>query len=87
MMSNWNGKVLYTGITNNLERRVYEHKNKIIKGFTAKYNVNKLVYFDYTEDVRSAISREKQIKGWSRLKKNELIESTNPKWKDLSEEF
>ena len=87
MMSNWNDKVLYTGITNNLERRVYEHKNKIIKGFTAKYNVNKLVYFDYTEDVRSAISREKQIKGWSRLKKNELIENTNPKWKDLSEEF
>ena len=87
MMTNWNGKVLYTGITNNLERRVYEHKNKIIKGFTAKYNVNKLVYFDYTEDVSSAISREKQIKGWSRLKKNELIENTNPKWKDLSEEF
>ena len=87
MMSNWNDKVLYTGITNNLERRVYEHKNKIIKGFTAKYNVNKLVYFDYTEDVSSAISREKQIKGWSRLKKNELIENTNPKWKDLSEEF
>ena len=87
MMTNWNGKVLYTGITNNLERRVYEHKNKIIKGFTAKYNVNKLVYFDYTEDVSSAISREKQIKGWSRLKKNELIENTNSKWKDLSEEF
>lgn len=87
MMSNWNDKVLYTGITNNLERRVYEHKNKLVKGFTAKYNINKLVYFDYTEKVISAISREKQIKGWSREKKNELIESTNPEWKDLSEGF
>lgn len=87
MMSNWNDKVLYTGITNNLERRVYEHKNKLVKGFTAKYNINKLVYFDYTENVISAISREKQIKGWSREKKNELIESTNPEWKDLSERF
>jgi len=61
MMSNWNDKVLYTGITNNLERRVYEHKNKLTKGFTAKYNINKLVYFEYTEDVTAAISREKQI--------------------------
>ena len=87
MMSNWNDKVLYTGITNNLERRMYEHKNKLVKGFTAKYNINKLVYFDYTENVISAISREKQIKGWSREKKNELIESTNPEWKDLSEGF
>lgn len=87
MMSNWNDKVLYTGITNNLERRVYEHKNKLVKGFTAKYNINKLVYFDYTENVISAISREKQIKGWSREKKNELIETTNPEWKDLSERF
>ena len=55
MMSNWNDKVLYTGITNNLERRVYEHKNKLTKGFTAKYNINKLVYFEYTEDVTAAI--------------------------------
>lgn len=87
IMSNYNNKVLYTGITNNLERRVYEHKNKIFKGFTSKYNINKLLYFDYTEDVISAISREKQIKGWSRQKKNELIESTNPQWKDLSIDF
>ena len=84
MMSNWNDKVLYTGITNNLERRVYEHKNKLTKGFTAKYNINKLVYFEYTEDVTAAISREKQIKGWCRQNKNELIENTNPEWKDLS---
>jgi len=87
MLSNWNNKVLYTGITNDLERRIYEHKNKLLKGFTAKYNINKLVYFDYTEDVTSAISREKQIKGWDRQKKNELIESINPQWKDLSVDF
>lgn len=87
MIINWNNKVLHIGVTNNLERRVYEHKNKLIKGFTAKYNVNKLVYFDYTEDVTSAISREKQIKGWTRQKKNELIESVNPRWRDLSVEF
>ena len=86
-MANWNNKVLYTGITNNLERRVYEHKNKLVKGFTAKYNINKLVYFDFTDDVTAAISREKQIKGWSRRNKNELIENTNPKWKDLSLDF
>ena len=63
MMTNWNNKVLYTGVTNNLERRVYEHKNKLLKGFTAKYNVNKLVYFDYTADITPATAREKQIKG------------------------
>ncbi|HRX22212.1 MAG TPA: GIY-YIG nuclease family protein [Syntrophomonadaceae bacterium] len=85
MLTNWNNKVLYTGITNNLERRVYEHKNKLVEGFTAKYNVNKLVYFDYTSDVSSAIAREKEIKGWTRQKKNELVQSINPKWEDLSE--
>ena len=58
-----------------------------VQGFTARYNINKLVYFDYTEDVISAISREKQIKGWTRQKKNELIESVNPQWRDLSVEF
>lgn len=57
---------MYTGITNNLERRMFEHKNKLVDGFTAKYNVNKLVYFDYTPDVTFAIAREKQIKGWTR---------------------
>ncbi len=87
MLSNWNNKVLYTGMTSNLERRIYEHKNKLVKGFTEKYNVGKLVYFDYTSDVNSAIAREKEIKGWTRLKKNKLIESVNPEWKDLSEEF
>lgn len=85
MLTNWNNKVLYTGITNNLERRIYEHKNKLVKGFTAKYNVNKLVYYDYTSDVHSAIAREKEIKGWTRQKKNDLIQSMNPEWIDLSE--
>lgn len=87
MMANWNNKVLYTGVTNNLERRIYEHKNKLIKGFTAKYNINKLVYFEYTADVNSAIAREKQVKGWTRQKKSELIQNINPEWQDLSEEF
>ena len=61
MLTNKNNRVLYTGITNNLERRVYQHKNKLVKGFTEKYNVNRLVYFDYTRDVNAAIAREKQI--------------------------
>ena len=87
ILANWSNKVLYTGVTNNLERRLYEHKNKLIKGFTEKYNINKLVYFDSATDVRIAIEREKQIKGWTRHKKNDLVESINPKWNDLSECF
>jgi len=87
MLTNWNNKVLYTGVTNNLERRLYQHKNKLVKGFTEKYNVNKLVYFDCTTDVKVDIAREKEIKGWTRQKKNELIQSVNPEWKDLSYEF
>ena len=71
-------------MTNNLERRLYEHKNKLVKGFTEKYNVNKLVYFDSTIDVKVVIEREKQIKGWTRRKKMDLVESINPQWKDLS---
>jgi putative endonuclease len=87
MMTNWNNKVLYTGITNDLERRVYEHKNKLVEGFTKKYNVTKLVYFTETSDVMAAIEREKQIKGWTRQKKNGLVESINPRWEDLSLTF
>jgi putative endonuclease len=71
------------GVTNDLVRRIYEHKNNLVDGFTAKYNVHKLVYYDYTEDVISAITSEKQIKGWTREKKIKLIESMNPDWKDL----
>ena len=85
ILTNWSNKVLYIGITNNLVRRCYEHKHKIIKGFTEKYNVNKLVYFDTTNDVSEAIKREKQLKGWTRSKKINLVESINPMWNDLSE--
>ena len=87
MMTNWNNKVLYTGITSDLERRVYEHKNKLVAGFTQKYNVTKLVYYAETTDVMAAIEREKQIKGWTRQKKNELVETMNPEWEDLSSIF
>ncbi len=86
-MTNKYNSVVYTGMTNNLERRVYQHKNKIIAGFTKRYNVNKLVYFEMAEDVKSAIEREKQIKGWRREKKNSLIEVVNPIWADLSNEW
>ena len=84
MMSNWNNKVFYVGVTNNLERRVYEHKNKLNGGFTARYNVNKLVYFEETNDVETAIEYEKKIKGWRREKKNDLVNEMNPEWIDLS---
>jgi putative endonuclease len=82
-MSN-KSRSLYTGVTNDLERRIYEHKQKLVPGFTAKYNITCLVYFEVTEDVGAAIAREKQIKGWLRIKKIALIESMNPKWTDLS---
>jgi putative endonuclease len=78
---------LYTGVTNNLERRVYQHKNKLLEGFTKKYNVDRLVYVEVFDQIRDAIGREKQIKGWRRSKKNELINSQNRKWKDLSEDW
>ena len=84
-LTNWNNKVLYVGVTNNLKRRVYEHKEGLIEGFTKKYNVRKLVYFEETDDVLAAIEREKQIKKWRREKKNRLVESKNPLWKDLSD--
>lgn len=86
IMSN-RSKTTYTGVTNNLERRVYQHKSKQIQGFTAKYNLTRLVYYEETTDVLSAISREKTIKGWLRAKKVALIESINPTWKDLSAIF
>jgi putative endonuclease len=80
-------KTLYTGVTNDLLRRAYEHKNKMVEGFTKKYNITRLVYYEDTHDVEEAIAREKQIKGWLRRKKIALIESMNPEWKDLSEEW
>ena len=77
-------KTLYTGVTNDLERRIYEHQNKLVPGFTIQYNISRLVFFEATPNVRAAIAREKQIKGWTRRKKIALIESTNPRWRDLS---
>jgi len=79
--------VIYLGVTNNLERRLYEHTNKLVKGFTEKYNVNKLVYFEETQDIAAAIVREKEIKKWRREKKNQLVNRMNPNWEDLSAEW
>ena len=85
LLTNKNNKVMYVGVTNDLERRVFEHKSKMIPGFTEKYNVNKLVYFEETHDIRAAIAREKEIKKWRREKKDNLVIAVNPKWKDLSD--
>ena len=83
MMTNKYRNVLYTGVTGDLRRRVWEHRNHLIKdSFTARYHVTRLVYFEQTEDVRSAIEREKQIKSWSRARKDALVEAQNPTWED-----
>ena len=87
ILANETNTVTYTGVTNDLLRRVFEHKEKIIKGFTSRYNINKLVYFECTDDVRDAIEREKQIKAGSRRKKIELIESMNKEWRDLYQDL
>ena len=84
MMTNRSRVVLYPGITNDLVRRIWEHQNAEIKGFTKNYKVNRLVYYENFDDPRDAISREKEIKGWRRSKKNALVERMNPKWADLS---
>ena len=84
ILSNWDDSVIYIGVTNNLPKRLYEHRNQLADGFTKKYNVHKLVYFEQTTDVNSAISREKQLKGWTRKKKNALIAKINPEWKDIA---
>ena len=83
ILTNKSNKVLYIGVTNDLERRCYEHKSKKIKGFTQKYNVHKLIYYESYDFVDLAIAREKQIKGYSRTKKINLINEFNPEWKDL----
>lgn len=83
LLANKHNNVLYTGVTNDLIRRVYEHKNKLVAGFTQKYNVDRLVYFEVCSGIVVAIEREKQIKGWSRKKKQDLINSLNPGWDDL----
>ena len=78
-------RTLYTGITDDLVQRVFEHKNKLIEGFTKKYNITNLVYYDVTDDVQAAIQREKQAKGWLQKKKVAPIGAINPEWKDLSD--
>ena len=84
MLTNKHHTVLYTGVTNDLIRRVYEHKNHLDKGsFTAKYKVTKLVYFEETSDIRAALEREKQIKSWSRDRKTDLVFEMNPQWVDF----
>jgi len=87
MMTNKNNTVIYTGVTNNLKRRVYEHKEKMLEGFTKKYNATKLVYFEVTNDINPAIQKEKQLKAGSRQKKIDLINSLNSGWKDLYDEI
>jgi len=85
ILTNKYNSVLYVGITNDLRKRVYEHSSKVVSGFTAKYNINKLVYFEETDDIKAAIGREKQIKGGSRKKKIDLIKNINPEFRDLLE--
>jgi putative endonuclease len=80
-------RTLYVGVTNNLVRRVHEHRSKAIEGFTKRYNINQLVYYEETHDVLAAIAREKQLKGWLRRKKVALIEEFNPQWRDLSKDI
>ena len=79
-----NNTTIYIGVTNNIERRIYEHKNNLIDGFSKKYNTQKLVYLEETNSIENAIKREKQLKGWKRNKKDLLINSINPNWQDLS---
>ena len=87
ILTNKSNRVMYIGVTNNLERRVYEHKHELVEGFTKRYHVHKLVYYEATTDVRAAIEREKHLKGWLRARKNALVESVNPEWRDLSEDW
>jgi len=87
LLTNWNNRVIYVGVTNDLTRRINEHKNKLVEGFTKTYNVDKLVYLEETNDVNSALAREKEIKKWRREKKNNLVLRMNPKWNDLSKEW
>lgn len=87
ILTNWNNRVMYIGVTNNLQRRLQQHKHGVYEGFTKKYRVHKLVYYETASDVKAAIQREKQLKGWRRERKNSLVESVNPHWLDLSSEW
>ena len=87
IMTNQYNTTLYTGVTNNLQRRVMEHKQDLVEGFTKKYHLHKLVYYEMTDDVNAAIAREKQIKGGSRQKKLDLVNGMNKEWKDLADDL
>jgi putative endonuclease len=87
ILTNKSNNVLYIGVTNDLIRRIFEHKNKLVEGFTKKYNLRQLVYYEATNDIESAINREKQLKNWHRDWKINLIDQFNPEWKDLSDDF
>jgi len=84
ILTNKTNKVMYIGVTNDLQRRIYEHKNELIVGFTKKYHTHKLVYYEEFRDIKNAIKREKSLKGLLRIKKNALVETINPQWNDLS---
>lgn len=86
-ITNWTGGVLYAGVTSNLQKRIYEHKYKVVKGFSNTYNVSKLVYYEIYEDAENAIMREKQIKKWRRSKKDALVNKMNPDWRDLYDDL
>jgi len=83
MMTNWTNERIYAGVTNNLERRVNEHRSGLIEGFTKKYKIKKLVYFEHYSDIETAILREKEVKAWRREKKDRLVEIQNPEWNEL----
>ncbi len=83
LTNDW-GNVMYVGMTSNIERRLYEHKQELADGFTKRYHVHKLVYYEQTNDAYAAVTRERQLKGWTRKRKNELVETVNPNWEDLS---
>jgi len=87
ILTNWNNKVLYIGVTNDLQRRLFEHKNSMINGFSSRYNLNKLVYYECGQYINDAIAREHELKGWLRVKKIDLINAFIPEWKDLSVEL
>ena len=84
ILTNWNHHVMYIGVTNDLHRRVYEHKQGLIEGFTKKYHIHKLVYCENCGEIKDAIAREKQLKGWTRKRKNELVEANNPTWEEIT---
>ena len=87
ILVNKTNNVMYVGVTNDLQRRLYEHKNGLVEGFTKRYRIHKLVYYEGYSDVKEAIAREKQVKGFLRLRKNQLVEGTNPAWEDLSSDL